>query len=356
MMSLSQVLSANNETLSTLSTLLNSQPALASALTSISPITILAPSNGAFIKFLASPSGLAASKDTNMVTALLQYHVLNGFFSSSTFIATEQFLPTLLTNTTFTNVTGGQVVGGVLNGKTVQLMSGLKEMSTVTTADIMFTGGIIHIIDTVLTLPLPPSMSAVDSGLTALAGALNQTTVGSAFDGLSDVTIFAPSNAAFQKIGSATSTLSIQDLSNILEYHLINGTVGYSSLLMNGLANETFPSLMGTSVMVESADKKLFVNSAQVTIADIIVSNGVMHVIDNVLNPSNSTAMPNPTATSQPVAFAGASSVSDVPFTSGISATITAPSASTMTAGAERAFGTMGVAAMLGMGVIAGAF
>jgi hypothetical protein len=73
----------------------------------------------------------------------------------------------------------------------------------------------------------------------------------------------------------------------------------------------------------------------------------------SVLNPANSTAMPNPTATQQAVAFAGAAAVSNVPFTSGIVASTTAASASTSKAGAGRALesgvGVAGVAALFGM-------
>jgi uncharacterized surface protein with fasciclin (FAS1) repeats len=133
-----------------------------------------------------------------MVTALLQYHVLNGSVPASAFTTTAQFIPTLLTNTSFANVTGGQVVMGILSGKTVEVFSGLKEKSTVTTADVMFSGGVVHIIDTVLTVPLSASASAVDSELTALAGALTQTNLVTTVNSLQDVTIFAPSNAAFQ--------------------------------------------------------------------------------------------------------------------------------------------------------------
>ena len=146
--------------------------------------------------------------------------------------------------------------------------------------DIMFSGGVIHIIDTVMTVPLVPSFSAIDSNLTALAGALTTTKLISAVDGLNDVTIFAPSNAAFQAIGSATGSLTTEQLAGILEYHVINGTVGYSSLLTTGLSNESFPTLQGGSVMVEVENGKVFVNSAQVVITDIIIANGVMHVVD----------------------------------------------------------------------------
>jgi hypothetical protein len=45
-----------------------------------------------------------------------------------------QFLPTLLTEERFTNVTGGQVLEGVVNNKKVEIFTGLKEKSTVQTA------------------------------------------------------------------------------------------------------------------------------------------------------------------------------------------------------------------------------
>lgn len=72
--------------------------------------------------------------NSDTVAAILEYHVLNGTFPASNFTGTNQFIPTLLTNSTMTNVTGGQVVEGVLNGKSVELFSGLKEKSTVATA------------------------------------------------------------------------------------------------------------------------------------------------------------------------------------------------------------------------------
>ena len=72
--------------------------------------------------------------DSATVQGILEYHVLNGTFPASMFTATNQFIPTLLTSSTMTNVTGGQVVDGVLNGKSVELFSGLKEKATVATA------------------------------------------------------------------------------------------------------------------------------------------------------------------------------------------------------------------------------
>ena len=73
-----------------------------------------------------------------------------------------------------------------------------------------------------------------------------------------------------------------------------------------------------------------------------------------VLNPSNSTASPVPTVTSQAVAFADVSAASNVPFTSGIVATTTAPSASTSTAAPFGGMpsGAVGMAALFGAGAV----
>ena len=77
----------------------------------------------------------------------------------------------------------------------------------------------MHIIDTVLTLPESDADTAIAAGLSGLAGALTSAKLVDTVDSLSDVTIFAPSNAAFEAIGSALPNLSAPELANILEYH-----------------------------------------------------------------------------------------------------------------------------------------
>ncbi len=89
----------------------------------------------------------------------------------------------------------------------------------------VFSGGVIHIIDTVLPIPPSVAINAVDSALTALAGTLTQTNLVTAVDALKDVTVFAPSNNAFQAIGSAAGSFATDQLSRILEYHFIAGRV-----------------------------------------------------------------------------------------------------------------------------------
>ncbi|KAI9049695.1 hypothetical protein LZ554_005851 [Drepanopeziza brunnea f. sp. 'monogermtubi'] len=346
---LTSVLAANSKMLSTLTGLLQDNPTLADNLNNLRDVTILAPSNDAFSRFMSTSNGEAMTGNTARVTALLQYHILNGTHSSSAITTTPAYVSTHLTSRTFTNVTGGQVVRAEKTNNKVTFMSGLKEMSTVTKGDINFNGGTLHIIDRVLTIPMPVSRVALDSNLLALTGALRTSNLVYAFDNSRDLTILAPSNTAFQRIGSAASDLMSDTgaLRTILEYHVLNRTLGYAG----NLRSKNYPSVMGNQVRIQMENRRTFANSAQVVITDILVANGVMHVVDNVLNPSNTEQSPNPTATTQAVAFQGVTSVPSVPFTSGVSATTTAPSASTKTAAAVRVEGAVGVAALLGMGV-----
>lgn len=134
----------------------------------------------------------------------------------------------------------------------------------------------MHIIDKVLTLPQNISATAVASNLTALAGALTEAELVAPLETAQDLTIFAPSNEAFQKIGSAVGNLTTEQLTQILGYHVVNGTVAYSS----GLMNMSVPTLAGPNVTITVVDGAVFVNSARVIIPDVLVANGVVHVID----------------------------------------------------------------------------
>lgn len=140
-----------------------------------------------------------------------------------------------------------------------------------------FTGGVIHVIDNLLTVPVNVSATAVAANLTSLAGALTNAKLVQTLDTAKDVTVFAPNNAAFQAIGSALPNMTAQEIARILEYHVVNGTVGYSSTLKNGT---TLKAMNGESLTVSMVNGSVFVNSAKVIVPDILVANGVVHVID----------------------------------------------------------------------------
>lgn len=129
--SLMKVLSSNLD-LSTLYQHVNASANLTSFFSSLNRVTLLAPSNAAFSNLLASRSGEAPS-DAELLE-LLQYHVLDGNFTTKSWSSTPQFVPTFLKDRKYTNVTGGQVVELVSDGQgNPQIFSWNKTVSTIIT-------------------------------------------------------------------------------------------------------------------------------------------------------------------------------------------------------------------------------
>jgi uncharacterized surface protein with fasciclin (FAS1) repeats len=131
MMNLTALLGATPE-LSNLTSYVSLFPNLLTTLGSATDITILSPSSAAFVKFLNT--SMIDPSQTDLIRAVLQYHVLNGTFPASAIKSTPAFIPTLLDNPMFENVTGGQVVEAVMDDKSVVFSSGLLVNSTVTKA------------------------------------------------------------------------------------------------------------------------------------------------------------------------------------------------------------------------------
>jgi len=107
---------AGQPSLSNLTTYLGLFPSLVTQLEGLKNVTLLAPNNQAFEALLANNPALAS--DTGLIEAVLTYHVLNGSYAN--FSTTPSFIHTALMNTTYSNVTGGQVVEAVgsSNGST----------------------------------------------------------------------------------------------------------------------------------------------------------------------------------------------------------------------------------------------
>lgn len=108
------------------------------------------------------------------------------------------------------------------------------------------------------------------------------------------------------------ANISTEEAASVLQYHVINGTVAYSSTLANG----SVPTLGGDNVTITILDGEVFVNRARVITADILLSNGVLHVLDSVLSANDSSPANGTESDGPATAFPGASSGSEVPFTS----------------------------------------
>lgn len=102
------------------------------------------------------------------------------------------------------------------------------------------------------------------------------------------LTVFAPDDAAFAASGitSATiGTLTKDQLANILTYHVVAANVPSSAVP----ASDTVKTLQGKNIYASKNANGVFVNGSAVKIADVMASNGVIHIISSVLMPPTKT-------------------------------------------------------------------
>ena len=330
------------------------------------PPQILAPNNDAFNKIPYSELSQAfSSNNQDVITNVLEYHILQGSRTAAELVpGNPVFIPTLLTNKAYTNVSGGQRVQNIKqSGDVVVFVSGQGSRSTLTQAvsvyicplfswesgkadnfqDLIFNGGVVQVIDSLLIPPGNLTATLNPFNLTAFEGSLYTANKLESFLGTANSTIFAPSNDAFQSLGPAISNMTVEQLSSVLDYHLLPQVL-YSTSLTNGTK---FLTQQGENVTILHAGNNIYVNSAQLLNLDLICANGVIHVIDNVLNPQGPGATPNPAIASQGPVFASASEVSTLPFTTAIPCTSSCPvtSSSVSGSGSKSATGGAGTKA-----------
>ena len=114
-----------------------------------------------------------------------------------------------------------------------------------------------------------------------LAGALS--------DNDTMLTVFAPTDAAFAKVPQATLDALAADadlLRSVLLYHVVSGDIGSDLAIAAAASNGGAASLQGEMIGMKVYDGTLFLNDeTKVTAADLLASNGKIHVIDRVLLP-----------------------------------------------------------------------
>jgi len=118
-----------------------------------------------------------------------------------------------------------------------------------------------------------------------LAAAVKAAGLTETLQGNGPFTVFAPTDAAFADIQSEVDKLlkpeNKSDLSKILTYHVVSGTMKAADLS----DGQELTTVQGGKLKVTIKDGTVTVGNAKVVAADIVASNGAIHVIDKVLLP-----------------------------------------------------------------------
>jgi len=182
-----------------------------------------------------------------------------------------------------------------------------KFIATVTAPDIPASNGVVHIIDHVLNYTIGgiiatpedgtsaaplvasntiPDVASETPDLSTLVAALKAGALVDQLSGEGPFTVFAPTNEAFAKLPKALLAALLEPankkyLDEVLTYHVVWGDVHSKDLK----PTQEFFTIEGKIVTVVKNADGVFVNGAQVTTADVYASNGVVHIINEVLIP-----------------------------------------------------------------------
>ena len=233
------------------------------------PFTVFAPTDAAFD---ALPAGLLGKllDDTDLLASILTYHVVEGAVDSAAVV-----------DLTEATTLQGETIDISVDGSTVSING-----ATVTIVDIEATNGIIHVIDSVIVPPsivLPKDLvdTAIDAGFNELAGAVTAAGLVETLRSEGPFTVFAPTDAAFEAAAAVTDGLTIEQLAEVLLYHVVSGEVDAATVV--GLSTAT--TVQGEDITIDASNDVVLNGNSTVTVTDVVASNGIIHVIDAVLLP-----------------------------------------------------------------------
>ena len=244
---------------------------LAGTLSGNGPFTVFAPTDAAF-DALADGVLDGLLENIDALTAVLYHHVHSGNVLS-TDLSDDMQVPTLNEDTLTVSIDGNVV---------------MIDMSTVTVADIVAENGVVHVIDMVL---IPETndqtvMSIIANSPvhTTLNQAIEAAGLVETLSGDGPFTVFAPVDSAFNGLTDGALELILANtdqLTELLFNHVHSGEV-YSEDLEDGMM---VPTLNNTELEVSIEGMTVMINLSTVIQADQSASNGVVHIIDQILTP-----------------------------------------------------------------------
>jgi uncharacterized surface protein with fasciclin (FAS1) repeats len=266
------------------------QANLTTTLSGTGPYTVLAPTNAAFQEFLDSNPAWnsLADIDNATLTQVLLNHVISGTVTSTALISNGSGY-----TSTLADGAGGQNLSIYYN-----TTAGVKfnDLATVTTADVLASNGVVHIVDKVITLPSIVDHAIANPELSSLVAAVtraDQTTVLAALTGATaadPLTVLAPVDAAFTTFldGTPLANVPAADLTQLLLNHTMNGFIDSTTLTtaVEGYANTNATGAGGNamSIYYNTATGVTFNGVSTVAIADIVGTNGIVHAVDAVVD------------------------------------------------------------------------
>lgn len=256
---------------------------LGTTLSAPGTLTVFAPTNDAFAALLIE-LGISKAQllaDKALLTAVLTYHVL----------PTKVERAAIPAGKPITTLQGG-IVKFEVSGGTARVTDGRNRVSTITATDIQASNGVVHVLDRVL-LPADKTIVQTASALpdfSILVEAVVTADLAVTLSGTGPFTVFAPTNAAFAalltELGISKDALLADKalLTKVLTYHVLPARVLKADVPVGPAITTVQGNTFAVDANLDISDRNG--RKARITAADVLASNGVIHVIDKVILPT----------------------------------------------------------------------
>jgi len=242
-------------------------------------MTLFAPTNLA-LSSIPDADFNALKNDKTRLTQLLQYHVANQAFHTNS-RAYDKALTSLDRNLPIR----------FNSYREIHTIS--AEGVNITESDIRVNNGWVQGIDGVMMQPQGDIVELLKNNpnTTILSKLISQAGLASAISGDMNQTLFAPTDAAFSHLDDQALTYLQNNpaaLKEVLLYHLVPKVSLYSIGMRHAQTFQTADKRHDSLMMLENPNNDdIYLNSAKVSKADISATNGVIHLLDDVLVPTN---------------------------------------------------------------------
>lgn len=240
--------------------------------------TVFAPTNAAFTSAGYTSEAIAALPQNDAgLTQLLLNHVVSGAVEASDLV-NNSYIKTLGKGAASTTNTLSMYVQTTPSVK-------LNGVATVTTANVIASNGVIHIVDKVIALPTIVTHATANSNFGTLATLLTNQNLVATLNGTSGspFTVFAPLNSAFDTATLNLYTgLTTEQKTAVLTYHVVGG----ANVLSNAIPTTPITTLQSGDLLIAGTVITDEVNrQTNIVLTDVQCSNGIIHAVDKVLLP-----------------------------------------------------------------------
>ncbi|WP_198664938.1 fasciclin domain-containing protein [Lewinella sp. IMCC34191] len=240
-------------------------------------LTVFAPNNAAFA---AAGIDLGSISDEELGN-IISYHYLNGEILRDGDIADGRSLYDARNS----QGPGGANVPITFDNSGGSIM--LQGMANITAGPVEAVNGVYYTIDNVLMPPTLVDRATLDGNFTILLEALARVGLDDVLSEDGDYTVFAPTDDAFNASGINLSTVSDENLTDLLLYHVLGTGIPAADIP----AGQSFQTTLSTdgpddsmlSLMITNDDSVTVNGQAMVVAPDFYGTNGVIHGIDDVL-------------------------------------------------------------------------